>query len=110
MKYFLFAIFLIFTVACSPNYTVESSNDVYGAHMLNAFENYYTKAQFDSICDVDNINPDLQQWHILSLRDYETNENVSQYLYIKSLGANEIIYRVHPLDSNTYKITKRITK
>ena len=83
---------------------------VYGTSMSNAFEGYYSKAQFDSICYADTILPDLGMWHQLPLIDYETGENVSQYLYIKSLGKNECIYRVHIITNDLYKITKRITR
>ena len=77
--------------------------------MINSFDGYYTSYQLDSICVADTLEP-LNQWYMIPLRDDETKQNVSQYLYIKSLGQYESIYRVQIINDSTYKITKRITK
>lgn len=82
----------------------------YDNHMFNAFNGYYTAYQLDSICTTDSIEHNLNQWYIIYLKDYETKENISQYLYIKSTGQNESIYRLQIINDSIYKITKRITK
>lgn len=102
---------LCMTFSCSVSKEYVPDPIEYGATIMqNAFEGYYTKVQFDSICRADTLKNDLGAWYLVPMKDDETKENVSQYLYIKSLGQNEIIYRVHMINPNKYKITKRITK
>lgn len=98
----------LFICACTSlntSFTTEYNNT-----MRNEYEGYYTQYQLDSICGVDNIENDLSKWIIIGLRDDESKENVSQYIYIKSLGENECIYRVQKMENGLYKITKRITE
>lgn len=78
--------------------------------MVNEYEGYYTQCQLDSICVADTLELNLDNWIVIGLRDDDTKENVTQYLFIKSLGEKENIYRVQKIDDDTYKITKRITK
>lgn len=104
----LFIPILLLIIACSTTRTPFVTE--YDTQMMNSFEGYFTVEQFDSICAADSIESDLNMWHMIPLRDAETKENVSQYLYIKSLGEHENIYRVQKIDSVIYKITKRITK
>lgn len=110
MKYlkYLFLIILLFVSACATlnkPFTTE-----YDTQMMNEYEELFTQWQLDSICDADYLEHDLNSWYIISLRDDETKENVTQYLYIQSLGENECIYRVQKMENGLYKITKRITK
>lgn len=79
----------------------------YGVSMYNAFEQVYTVQQFDSICNADKISNDLSTWKQLSFKDGETNNVVTEYMFIKS---NSCIYRLIKKSDTTYKITKRITK
>lgn len=98
-------------VSCGTYYTPAKPDvEIQYGKMLNAYEGYYTIEQFDSICNVDGLNPRLEDWIIIPLKDGESKENITQYLYIKSLGENEAIYRVQDLGGNILKITKRITK
>lgn len=111
MKKLLFVIISLILCACSSIKSFAPETEfVFGSTMMNAFENYYTIEQFDSICKADTINRDLSKWTKLSLKDGETNKDVSLYLYIKSLGKYETVYRVQIINNSTYKITKRITK
>lgn len=111
-KIFLSLAFVSFIsfIGCSPKVDTVTPNDTYGVTMENSFEGYYSLWQFDSICNVDKIDRDLSKWYFIPFRDYETKENVSQYMYLKELGQYEIIYRLQKIDDNRYKITKRITK
>lgn len=102
-------VFLVLMV-CACTTTKLPYTQEYDNIMLNEYEGYYTPYQLDSICVADTLEPNLNNWHIIGLRDDETKENVSQYLYIKTLGEKESIYRVQKIDDNTYKITKRVTK
>lgn len=116
MKKFFIEIFVALTVllmigSCSPKVTIPIYEEIpYGVVMENAFEGYWTKVQFDSICNADAIEKDLNKWHVVPLRDGETKSNISQYMYIKSLGQNEIIYRLQKISDDNFKITKRITR
>lgn len=107
LKFFILGLLLMVSACASLNtpYTTE-----YDTQMMNEYEDVYTQWQLDSICDVDGLEHDLDSWYIVALRDYETKENVTQYLYIHSLGEYECIYRVQKLDNGLYKITKRVTK
>ena len=111
LKYMFFA-FLVVCLSCSSSKKTQPETRPLETYeiMLNVFEGYYNKCQFDSICVADTLDMDLNNWLIVPLRDYETKKNVSQYIYIKSLGKHESIYRVYKIDDNTYKITKRITE
>ena len=109
---FIFIFIQIIAFACSTSKELvkpEDSEMTFGV-MMNAFEDYYTLSQFDSICIADNLNPNLQDWGKLKLTDYETKEKFIQYLFIKSLGNNEQIYRVQFVNDSIVKVTKRITK
>ena len=110
MKKFLLILLFIFVCACSTFKTNIETSEVFGSKMQNAFEGYYTIEQFDSICIADTINPNLNEWQKLAIKDYESGEDASQYFYIKSLGEHENIYRVFYVNDSILKITKRITK
>lgn len=103
---------------CSTHKTItDNTNNIeivdsvsYGYSMYNAFEREFTVLQFDSICKADKLINDLSKWHNLSVQDEDTKESFVEYLYIKSLGNNECIYRLVKVNNNVYKITKRITR
>lgn len=106
--YLMTLMFVLSIFSCGP--TKKLLVNEYDNQMVNAFEGYYTEYQLDSICRVDSISRDFNSWIFLPLRDDETQQDVSQYMYIKSLGEYECIYRVQIMGDGTYKITKRITK
>lgn len=111
MKKLFLLILIIFTFGCSTyKSNTNTSEYTFGVHMMNAFEGYYNLYQLDSICKADNINPNIKEWEKLSIKDYETGKDVSQYFYIRSLGEHENIYRVFFVNDSIVKITKRITK
>lgn len=111
LKYMFFA-FLVTCLSCSSSKNTHSETQPQETYeiMFNVFEGYYSKCQLDSICIADTLDMDLNNWIVVPLKDYETKKNVSQYVYIKSLGKHETIYRVYKIDDNSYKITKRITE
>jgi len=78
--------------------------------MMNTFEREFTKVQFDSICKADKISNDFSKWHMFISKDAETGQPFKEYMYIKSIGKDEAIYRVIQTGPITYKITKRIIK
>ena len=98
-------------VSCNVSsfYSVPDVDVQYGL-MMNAYEGIFSSTELDSICKADTLNPDLNTWIVLPMKDYDTRENISQYIFIKSLGEHEAIYRVQKLSTGQYKITKRITR
>ena len=87
----------------------QNTPDTYATSMRILYERDFTVAQFDSICVADTIPRDLKLWKSYSMRDYETNKPITEYLYIKRLGANEEMFRVMMPTDSTYNIIKRIT-
>ncbi|MBR6906964.1 hypothetical protein IKN40_00180 [bacterium] len=112
IKYILYI--LLFTLSfsiysCKTNEQLINNTEIsFGGQMYNTFESNFTLSQFDSICTVDKISKDLNKWHKLSGRDGETNQIYTIYMYIKSLGQSECIYRLVKNNDKSYKITKRI--
>lgn len=57
----------------------------------------YTAFQVDSMCVADALPVDFKGWIRRAYSDYETNEYVIRYMYIKELNDNyEMIYIVTP--------------
>lgn len=78
--------------------------------MLNDINNVYNKKQLDSITYVEKIDSNLNNWHQIHLIDYETNDSIYKWFYIKSLNDNEIIYNILLINDSLYKFNKRITR
>lgn len=67
----------------------------------------YNAQQVDSMCVVDILPRDLNDWIRRSYNDYETKEYVTRYMYIKELNDNrEMIYIVTPR-GEIYVVSKR---
>ena len=68
----------------------------------------FTVLQLDSLCKADELPVDLTEgWIRRSYKDYETNESVVRYMYIKELNDNyEMIYLVTP-EGDRYIVSKR---
>ena len=67
----------------------------------------YNAQQVDSMCVVDVLPRDLNDWIRRSYNDYETKEYVTRYMYIKELNDNrEMIYIVTPR-GEIYVVSKR---
>lgn len=66
--------------------------------------------QLDSVCVADGLSLNLDEWISTTYQDYETNEQIKRYAYIKVLGENEeMTYILTPVDT-LYKLTKRFVK
>lgn len=78
--------------------------------MLNDINNVYNKKQLDSITYVEKIDNNLNNWYPIHLIDYETNDSIYKWFYIKSLNDNEIIYNILLINDSLYKFNKRITR
>jgi hypothetical protein len=67
----------------------------------------YNAQQVDSMCVVDVLPRDLNDWIRRTYSDYETKEYVTRYMYIKELNDNrEMIYIVTPR-GEIYVVSKR---
>ena len=66
--------------------------------------------QLDSICVVDGLSTNLEDWLKSTYVDYETNMPVNRYAFIKVLNEHEeMMYILMPVDT-LYKLTKRYVK
>jgi len=127
LKLFFVCILLFTPISCNQHKTDNQTTNIeiisdtidtididtcqvitYGARMYNAFEKEFSKQQFDSICRADRISNDLKTWHVLTTKEGDTNEVITEYMYIKYQNNVEYIYRLIKINDNTYKITKRI--
>lgn len=107
-KLLIFILFFIALGACAPKIIIEDQN-LQGTIMINSFEKSFSNEQFDSIAIADSISNDLKKWHVLYLRDDE-GKGYAQYMFIKKLKEEEIIYRLEKIGEDSVFITKRITK
>lgn len=97
-KIIIIFVFLFLAFACSPKI------------MLNSIKGTYNIHQVDSICNVERLPDDLTKWYGTTLYDYETNERIDQYVFIKEYNRkNEVIYTI-TVDDSTYYFTKRVVE
>ena len=96
-------------VGCGLFRKAPTTPENYGLSMRILYDREFTRAQFDSICVADTIPMNLDLWKAYSTNDYETNDIITEYLYIKRLGLNEELFRLMIKDEDTYNIYKRIT-
>ena len=67
----------------------------------------YTMSQIDSMCVVDTLPRNFDGWLRSAFLDYETNQYIVRYMYIKKLNDNyEMIYIVTPR-GEMYVVSKR---
>ena len=67
----------------------------------------YTMRQIDSMCVVDTLPMKFEGWKSTTYTDYETNQHIVRYMYIKEMNDNcEMIYIVTPR-GDIYVVSKR---
>ena len=67
----------------------------------------YTMHQIDSMCVADMLPMKFEGWTCKTYTDYETNQYIIRYMYIKELNDNyEMIYIVTPR-GDIYAVSKR---
>ena len=92
----LSALFLV--MSCSPRI------------MMNSLKGTYNEYQLDSICRVERLPDDLSKWYGTFIYNYETNEKIDQYVFIREYNRkSEIIYTITVEDS-TYYFVKRVVE
>lgn len=95
-KLFLYIFIILFIASCSIQ------------RMYNSMHGVYNKSQIDSICALEKLPIDFKSWIDIGLIDYETNDSINQYMFIKQLKNDEIIYNIIINDS-LYIFSKRVT-
>ena len=76
--------------------------DLSGERMINQMKGNYSNIQLDSMCVVDTL-PNISNWEKLYLKEYETEDNITIYVYSKS----NTIYKVEKINNDSVKIIKR---
>lgn len=67
----------------------------------------YTMHQIDSMCVADVLPMKFEGWTCRTYTDYETNQYIVRYMYVKELNDNyEMIYIVTPR-GDIYVVSKR---
>lgn len=110
IKQLLISLAALLAISCSGNQQNAKNVTLCGSSMKKTIESDFSPAQFDSICIADTLPSNLSDWKSNPFRDFETNENETEYLFIKSLGNNEKMYRVEKKADGTIKLTKREVK
>ena len=103
--FYLFVSLLI--LACTPKSIVDGNENM-GNTMLLDFNGKISMTQFDSMCVADTLPKSLMDWKFLGLKDYENNERVSLYVYMKRNSKEEIMYRAEDTMDDSVKIIKRL--
>lgn len=81
----------------------------YGGKMETAYEQLLTANELDSVLVKECVPTDMGKWKASVYKDFEDGSDMTEYLYIKSLGKNETIYRAERR-GDKFKLSKRITK
>jgi hypothetical protein len=110
--------FILVTAICLSTYGCglfrkaqkPSSDENLGVPAMYGQTVMYNARQLDSMCVVDGISSDLSKWVSMAYYDFETQERIDRYAFIKVLNENEeMTYILTPVDT-LYKITKRFIK
>jgi hypothetical protein len=104
----IFGLILGFALlSCTPKITESVEK---GDIMVNTMKGKYSMAQFDSMCVADTLPRTLTEWKFIRLVEYESHERNALFLYMKSNGRYEVVYKVEETMDDSVKITKRIIK
>ena len=107
MKKLFYLFISLFILACTPKSIVDGNENMGNTMLLN-FNGKISMAQFDSMCVADTLPKSLMDWKFLGLKDYENNERVSLYVYMKRNSKEEIMYRAEDTMDDSVKIIKRL--
>lgn len=111
MLFFIINIYYIYTNMKNTIYIIVCLFLIGCSHyiMKNQISGDFTKYQVDSILNLENITNDFSKWENASIIDYETQDSIYQYIFIKELNKTEIIYTIINVDS-IYKLNKRVVE
>jgi len=107
MKRLIFILIVFLVASCTPKYLLNEMDNK-GDLMFRPMNEKYSIEQFDSMCVADTLPRSLDGWKFMGLKDYETNEKIYLYFYMKENGKDEVVYRIEKFKSDSVKITKRI--
>ena len=108
-KFIIFLALLIVFLSCGPGRKVQNNNNgVYSYSMQILFDKSFSLYQFDSLCVADTLPRGLEKWRKADFYDFETEQKLLEYYYIKRLGNNETVYRLLKEDEKTYNVLKRV--
>ena len=96
MKNLIFNIIILLCIIAGGVNKCNSGNDENEPAMYG-YEKIFNQRQFDSLCVADTLNPILDSWISSSFIDYETNEQLVKYVYLKNDG--EVVYTIMPKDT-----------
>ena len=105
MKKLFILLFGLMILSCNPK-VIDNIDK--GDKMLNTMNGKYSIAQFDSMCLADTLTRSLGEWQRFGAKDYESHQKTYLYLYMKTSGRNESVYKVEDTNDDSLKIIKRI--
>lgn len=106
MKNFI-AILITVLLCFSCGLSKKSQQTINQPKMLLLIDANFNKHQFDSLCVADTLPNDLEKWLRWQFIDYEKNTMINEYVYIKHINEDEVMYRL--IIDNDYNIMKRLT-
>lgn len=65
----LLLFFLLLISSCKDAVYVQQQTDVYK----------YTQEQFDSLCNAENLDPNLEEWIVMKSKGYESGMKYTRY-------------------------------
>lgn len=119
MKNKILGVLFLFMMVCSVNSCglfkklshKNDGNTVVAGTSQNMYQetHEYVQYQVDSMCVADNLPKDFEGWIGRAYQDYETNEYVIRYIYIKEMNDNyELVYIVTQ-KGDIFVVSKRKT-
>lgn len=109
MKNLFFNLMVFITLILSAHKCNDVKTNENGS--MFGYEMLINNRQLDSICVADTLNPYIEEWFSTDFYDYETNQKITQKIYIKELSdESEITYVLIPKNDTLYLIIKRIAK
>jgi len=108
MRKILYLLFAFTILGCSYKITTNGGEENVGNTMLNSINKKFSMQQFDSLCIADTLPRKLSDWKFLGLKEYESNQRVSLFMYMKRDSLTESVYRAEDTMDDSVKIIKRI--
>lgn len=106
-KVILFLAFLLFSISCgTQKHVAETQSE---SVMILLIDDVFNRHQIDSLCVADGLSVNVNEWIALSFLDDETQDMIYEYVYIKEMKEDEIMYRIIVVDEENFKINKRLT-
>lgn len=97
------SLIVILLCACHTTETIVT----YRQPSIQAYEHELNKWGFDSICMVENISNDLDDWYDIWFIDDETGETIHEYGYTTGDSARvDCTYKLIVTSDSTYNYTK----